>query len=289
MATQMLAQAPAVAAAPRQLGALLTAAIPGDSDTDWGKGVISWPEAVPGWRSVADCAPATADYGLGEGADPVGAIPFVVQTLTRCPRISLDLLIERASRQLDAVTSQAVARELWTGDLTRAEPWTLPDGVPFTLANPRPASSGTSVAGPWLNPHLAAADMIAPAEHPAEAVGAVEAAAAERIAGGPVFVHIPVDWLMPLSQFGIYRDGNLLRTPLGSVVVCDAGYPGTTTGGAPVVYATGPVQAWVGDPVVLRDPAEIVELGTNQIGVWAERPALVSFDQQTLVGCAITT
>lgn len=288
MATQMLAQAPAVAAAPRALGALLTAAIPGDTGTDWGKGVITWPEAAAGWRTVADCAPAKVDYDYGISADPVGAVPFVIQTVTRCPRIALDLLVERATRQLEAVTSQAMARELWTGDLTRAEPFTLPDGVPFTLANPRP-DNGTDVAGPWLNPHLAAAEMLDPVGHPAEAVGAVEAASADKLAGGPLYIHVPVDYLMPLSQFGFRTDGNVMRTPLGSIVVCDAGYPGTNgQAGPPVVYATGPVVTWVGEPLVHSDPASIVELGTNAVAVHAERPALVLFDPQTATGCELT-
>lgn len=287
----MLGEAPSTAASPRRIGALLSAALPGQEadGVDWRKGVVTWPEAAPGWRVIGDCDPGEVEYGLGDGADPVGATPFLIQTLTRCPRTELDILVDRATRQIHAVSSTAVARELWTGALTRARPFTVPDGVPFTLANPRPAA-GTSPAGPWLNPHLTAATLLDAAPHPAAAVGAVEAAIGDRIAGGPIYIHVPVEFVLELGQFNIRPEGNLLRTPLGSIVVADSGYPGTTTPtGPPVVYATGPVQVWLDEPRVYDAPDQIVSHVDNTVGVWAERPALVLFDQQTAIGCPITT
>lgn len=288
----MLGESPPPPAEPRRVGALLTAAVPGQTrgGTDWRKGVITWPESAPGWDLVADCDPAQVDYGLGDGAAPVGAVPFLIRTLTVCPKSAdLTALRERADRQIRAVTSKAVARELWTGALSRDAPWSLPE-VPFELGNPRP-DAGTATAGPWLNPHLDAATLLAgPFTLPAQAVAAAEAAASELIAGGgPVFLHVPQEWVLELGQFGIAPQGDLIRTPLGSVVVADPGYPGTDGPSGPeVVYATGPVQVWLDDPRVYDDPQLVVDHRTNQIGMWAERPALALFDPQTAVGCPLT-
>lgn len=285
-----LTRAPAIATTPRRGGTLLGAAYPGDTTTRWESGVYTWGEAVPGWRLAADCDPTTLDYGLDEDNLPAGAQPFLIQTKTTGPRTrDLDELTERARMQLDAVTSTAIGRELWTGELTaETGGWNTGAGVPFTLSNPRPASSGTASNGPWLNPHLRAADMLDPEADPAAAVGSVESAAQRRTAG-PVFIHIPTELMLSLSQFGIVPEGDTLRTALGSYVIADPGYPGTTADDNTAVYATGPVQIWLGDPVIHNQPDHIVELGTNRIAVWAERPALALFDPQTLVGCAITT
>lgn len=290
MSTQMLGEAPSVAAELRRPGSLLTAAIPGQAagGVDWRKGVITWPEAAPGYQLIRDCDPADVDYGLKTDVFPVGAVPFLIRTFTASPyTTNLEILSQRAERQIRAVTSQAVARELWTGALSKDGPWSLPTGVPFELANPRP-DAGTDRAGPWLNPHLDAATLLDPQTHPAAAVGAVEAATAERLAGGPVFLHVPSEWVLELTQFNIQPVGDVLRTPLGSVVVADAGYPGTAgPDGDPCCYGTGPVSVWLDEPTVYDDPSLVVEHNSNRIGLWAERPALVLFDPQTLTGCPI--
>lgn len=289
----MLGESPPPPAEARRVGALLTAAVPGQArdGTDWRKGALTWPESAPGWRVVTDCDPGEADYGLGDGAAPVGAVPFLIQTLTTCPRSAdLSALVERAERQIRAVTSKAVARELWTGALTKDAPWSMPTGTPFELANPRP-DAGTGTDGPFLNPHLNAADLLdGTFTHPAQAVAAAEAAAADLLlGGGPVFLHVPQEWVLELGQFGITPMGDVIRTPLGSVVVADPGYPGTHgADGAETAYATGPVQVWLDEPTVHSDPTDVVDAGTNRVGVWAERPALVLFDPQTLVGASLT-
>ena len=289
----MLGRVPAPTEEPRTTGSLLSAAIDGDVSSDrWMHGVWMWPETVPGWRLVADCDPAQADHGLDDASPllPVGAVPFAIQTKTTVRTSDLEELKARARMQLDAATSPALAHELWTGELTTEQGgWQTAEGAPFTLGNPRPAASGTADDGPWLNPHLAAATMLTAEADPAAAVGAVESAAA-RLVSGTVTIHIPVELLLYLGQFGIApgEDGHL-RTPLGSLVVADSGSPGTAPGGTgTAVYATGPIQVWLGEPTVHADPDSVFHPGTNAVACWAERPAAVLFDTQTLVGCAIT-
>lgn len=286
---------PAPQVAERRKGALLTSAMPGPAlgGVDWGKGVIAWPESAPSYRIVQDCTDDIADYGDEAEFSPVGARPFVIQTVTHCPRTSIAEMSARAERHIRAITSQALAYELWTGDATSLDPWTLPEGQVYGgLANQRPASSGTADEGPYLNPYLADAGttmLSSTFADPTAAMGAVEAAVAERMAGGPIYLHVPTDFVMGMGA-DLRDEGDFLRTPTGSMVVADAGYPGPgATGTDLVIYGTGPVQIWLGEPTVYDRDSWVVDFRTNRVAVWAERPALMWFDPQTLVGCTVST
>lgn len=281
---------PAPFAQPRTKGALLTAAMPGSTaeGVDWHKGVLQWPESAPSWRVLMDCNDnAVAAYGNEAEFGPVAARPFVIQTVTHCPRGSIAEMSARAERNLRAITSAALGHELWTGELTALDPWTLPTGQ-STLANQRPASSGTAQEGPYLNPHLAGGTLISGTYNVQEAVGLVEAEVADRLGGGPTYLHVPSMHLMSLLT--VQEEGDLLRTPLGSIVVADTGYPpsvGSTTDDT-TIYGTGPVQLWLDDPVVYDRDTWVVDHGNNTVAVWAERAAMLLFDPQTLVGCTVT-
>jgi hypothetical protein len=276
----------------RRKASLLTSAIPGPAlgGVDWGKGVVAWPESAPSYRVVQDCTDEMAEYGDETEFGPVGARPFVIQTVTKCPRGSLSELRERALRHIRAISSQAIAYELWTGEATALDPWTLPTGQ-VALANPRPAASGTADTGPYLNPYLTAATLLSDTYTDAtQAMGAVEAAVAERMAGGPVYLHTPTDFVMGMGA-DLSPVGDLLQTPTGSIVVADAGYPGTDTtpvAGEFAIYGTGPVTVWLGEPTVYDESSWVVDHDYNRVAIWAERPVLVWFDPQTLVGANVS-
>lgn len=277
----------------RRKASLLTSAIPGpDLDgVDWHKGVIAWPESAPSYRVVQDCTDEIADYGDEAEFGPVAARPFVIQTVTHCPRGSLDELAARAERHIRAITSQALAYELWTGDATALDPWTLPTGQ-VALANQRP-DTGTADEGPYLNPHLdGAVTLLGTAfDNASAALGAVEAAVAERMAGGPIYLHVPTDFVLGMGA-DLRDQGDLLRTPTGSLVVADAGYPGKAVdaeAGEFTVYGSGPVTVWLDEPVIYDTDTWVVDHNTNRVAVWAERAALIWFDPQTLVGCTVST
>lgn len=286
----MLGQVPSPPVQARRVGDLLRAAIPGntgDAGTDWLKGVVQWPESLAGWRTLQDCSDVEQDYGVGASGQAVGAHPFVIQTAVDCPRTGIPEMADRARRRLEALSSQAVARELWTGATSLGDPWQLPTGLTWELSNPSPA------AGSYTNPYLRAATLLndtATALPAMAAIGQVEAAVADRSIGGPIYIHVPLDVLMDVA-IGLDRRGDVLLTPAGSIVVADGGYPGTTTdtADAPLaIYGTGPVQVWLGDPVVYDEPTWVVDPATNVARVWAERPALALFDPQTLVGAAVS-
>jgi hypothetical protein len=291
----MLGRVPAPQAEPRPKGSLRIAAKPGTvpPGVDWGKGVITWPESPRAYRIAQDCTDELIGYGDPAEYGPVAARPFVIQTVTHCPRTNdLDAIKARAARHLESITSSAVARELWTGEATQADPWDLPAGLRFSLANPRPAGS-TANEGPYLNPYLEAGStalLTGAADSIADAIGRVESEVADRTAGGDIYLHVPSTLLMGLEMGQLQQVGNLLMTPLGSLVVTDFGYPpdpGDAVGDL-VVYGTGPVTVYLGGITVFDQSSWIVDHTNNQISVWAERSALVLFDPQTLVGCTVT-
>ncbi|MDN5919082.1 MAG: hypothetical protein L0I76_28975 [Pseudonocardia sp.] len=291
----MLGQVPPLPAQARRVGDLLRAATPGqagDSGTDWQKGVITWPESLAGWKTLLDCSTAEEDYDVTTSGDAVGAVPYLIQTAVDCPRAPIPEMAARARRRIEAITSQAVARELWTGALSADDPWELPDSITWTLSNHSPAT------GTYVNPYLRAATLLNAADvggdpatlpSPAAALGMVESAVADTMVGGPIYLHVPLAVLFELA-LGLERRGDLLYTPAGSIVVADGGYPGTSadTGGATAIYGTGPVQVWLGETTVYDEPSWVVDPATNVARVWAERPALVLFDPQTLVGAAVS-
>ena len=81
------------------------------------------------------------------------------------------------------------------------------------------------------------------------------------------------------------RDGNVLRTKLGTPVAFGAGYDGVNpaTGAAPAantswIYATGAVAVRKGAVVVPASGAETLDRATNQTLMIAERAVMVSID-----------
>jgi len=281
---------PAPQVVERRKASLLTSAIPGPAldGVDWHKGVVAWPESAPSYRVVQDCTDEIADYGDEAEFGPIGARPFVIQTVTRCPRGSIAEMAARAERHIRAITSRALAYELWTGEATALDPWTLPTGQ-VALANPRPGA-GTDDEGPYLNPFLNAATLLAdPIADATQAMGAVEAEVAERMSGGPVYLHVPTDFVMGMGA-DLVPTGDLLQTPTGSIVVADGGYPGPgATGTDLVIYGSGPVTVWLDEPTVYDRDSWVVDIETNRVAVRAERAGLIWFDPQTLVGCTVGT
>lgn len=278
MAKPLLSPALPPPAAPHRVGGLLAAAQPGDTNVRWTSGLMIWHEPTPGWELLTDCPPQSYEHGKRDDLRPTAAVPFTIRTSVTGPRPELDLMAARARARLDAVTSRAIARELWAGDLTREAAYELPAGWDWT--NPSPA------AGKYTNPHLAGgdADGLASVASVLEAVAIVEQEVGQRLLMGSPYVHVPVA-AMPALQDYLIPTGETLRTVAGSLVVADYGYP--ADGSPAQVYGTGPVTVWTGAAEVLDDPGQVVRLADNRMEVWAERPALVEFDPETLVSCQV--
>lgn len=268
------------AAPPR--GGLLAAAQPGASGVPWEDGLIAWPDTLGGWRIAQMCTDLVDEHGIDDDpALPTAARPFLIQTKVTDRRRTIEEMSERARRRLDAVTGKAIAHELWTGAATQLDPYDLPG--PQTYANP---TAGDQSVNPYLR---AAEDVFSTALPAMRALGEVEARVADLVAGGPIYLHVPLALVVELAPSLVQR-GELWQTPTGGIVVPDRGYPGTgPTGTARVIYGTGAVQVWTGPISVLDDPAQVVSTRDNTVQVWAERPALTLFDPQTLVACPVET
>ena len=267
-------------AAPPRVG-LLTAATEGDASVPWDTGVVSWPESTGGWRIAQDCTTAVDKHGIDDPEQlPVGTRGIVLQTVVRARRTTVEEMSGRARRRLAAITSKALARELWTGTATQLAPYDLPGSGEY--ANPQ-------VGDQYVNPYLTdpRGEMYTAALPPLAAVGEVEARLADVLAGGPGHIHVPVAILGELA-LALDRRGDVLYTAAGNIVIPDGGYPNRDQAGTGRhIYGTDQVTWWTGPITVLDDPSQVVRYDDNSIAVWAERPAAVLFNPQTLVGCPV--
>lgn len=216
----------------------------------------------------------------GEYMDPpanpgiVAAMPFVVWAGDRCRTIGYPShdFEGRAQRALIASESKQIAHELWTGRQTQASGW----------PNPYLASSGAVVvsAGP---------------QTPAAALALLEEAIGELSNGQQAMIHCTRQLGSALSELGnTFRsiDGTI-RTYMDTIVVPDAGYPGTSPTGA----AAGANQwAYVTlMPTVRRSPIELApdtigeatNRATNEVDWRAIRYVTVDFPGGALAAAQI--
>jgi hypothetical protein len=202
---------PVPAAAPTT-GLVASAIRPADGER-WESGMAWRPERCVTTQGISPCGTVA-----GVPADPDVPIVYYTPPGFRmrdfCTTLTRELDVARLQRQVNAVTSFEVARELWEGALTLAEPATV-DGSPYT------------------NPYLAdgnATDVTAPADLDHALMTLEAAARAGMTHGMQVYLHVPVSFLN--DHGNLYRRvGNQLLTATDGVIVADAGYTGR---GAPV-------------------------------------------------------
>jgi len=174
----------------------------------------------------------------------------------------------RARRQLAATESYELADELWSGTVTTGED---PDLDNRFLAMPG-ANSDTVTTGPTAV---------------GSALACAEQALAEALKGQQGMVHVTPQVLSHLAgEQRIVRSGNVWTTPMGHIVVADAGYDGSGPGGAAAdangqwLYATpmiqvrlGPVEVIPGSLQDAQSLAQALDRGVNTITVIAGRLA----------------
>jgi hypothetical protein len=177
----------------------------------------------------------------------------------------------RARRALAATESFRIARELWDGDLAAAEVAEDPTFPNRWLASPG-ADSDTVTSG--------ASDVKA-------ALACVEQALGEALRGQRGMVHVTPQVLTHLAgaQLGT-QNGGVWTTPMGNVIVADAGYTGAGPGGAAAdgtgqwIYGTpmlqvrlGPVEVIPGNIDNATEMARALDRGDNTVLVYAGRLA----------------
>lgn len=265
-----------VAQAPSMVNLLASAQQPGEAGDDWMDGLVWLSDSCPDWQGFTPCAeldepPLAGTVGL------VYVMPVGYRTGFDCSTMSGTFPVERARQQADSIASFVAARELWTGTLSKLEPYDLPNGG----------------AADQVNPHLASADadVITAIADPMEAMAMLEAVTAETTRGGPVYIHGNTA-LIGRVGMNLDRVGNELRTKTGAIVIPDAGYPGTGPDGDPEntgwLYATGPVVVRLGAITSDIAPASTTDRPTNRRRVLAERMFGVAFDPCSLHAIQVT-
>ena len=217
-----------VPAEPPTTGLVASARTP-DDGARWESG-ISWrDERCPAATGFDSCG---EDFGAAAGSDD-GSIhyyrPPAFRVTDRCSTRDRSYDPQRVVRQAMAVTSWMVARELEQGTISRANPYVSPDseGDPLAVNAYLAQAAGAQIVsgGPFT---------------PLAGLGALEEAARDAQLGMDPFLHV-APRLVPLLETALERNGAILRTKTGAIVVADAGYTGAgpfTAGGAEVQTVT---------------------------------------------------
>lgn len=265
-------EAPAVQ--PPRYGLLASARTTEETSAAMGAG-ITWVPRMCGvsGRDAIDCFGSTASRALDVERPPDAneSIPFAVWTAIECSAPwsqGLDFLGE-VREQLAATESYEVANELWTGDLASTDA----ENDTFYLAS---TASDTLTNGGVA---------------PIAALACLEQGLAQCAKGRRGMIHLTPQLLVQLMALrAVTQAGGLYLSPLGNIVVPDAGYDGSGPDGSAAgatqwAYATGMVSVRLG--VVQTYPESLLtdegltiamDIGDNTERAWAQRTALYQVD-----------
>jgi hypothetical protein len=249
-----------------------------DGEVGWERGLTYAPETLGGYNALAACSAEVVEHPLTDPPAVVEYEPWLLQVEHPCRSMfgydgpTVDAELRRA---LDATESYAIARELWTGEMTRAVQTAGDrDGRNLSLTDgPEVLNGGTPVT-------------------PARALGLIEQALGDALRGGRAMIHTAREVLDYLPN--LTREGNLLTTRVGDLVVADAGYPGTPPDGEAAadgvgwLIGTGMVAVRRGAVRVDGPEAEVVDLTTNTPLRRIDRPVAATFDRAAHYAVAVT-
>lgn len=239
-----------------------------DGEDGWERGLTYAPETPGGYRAWMRCSNEQID----ETVDRIPTVdyePYEVQFVHPC---ASTFGYDRAQREdelrraVDATESFAIARELWTGDLSQA----------------------AATAGDLTDPNLSLADgptiLNGGTPIPARrALGMIEQAAGEALRGQQAYVHIPRE---TVHLYGyLPSSGNLITSYVGNLLVADAGYPGTAPAGetdadgVAWIYATGTVVVRRSSLFMAGPDDEVIDTATNTILLHGSKVVAATFDR----------
>lgn len=261
---------------PRALS-LVTAGIdalhPNDpTNGDWVKGFTYAPEnsAQPG--EVRDvCDTSTVDPNSWTNAPVVSYDPFLILAADKCSSFGFTArdYVGRALRLLDYVTPNQLELEFWKGTLAQAK------GYPNRYLADANVVDVTPVTGTAVS-RIRGTELL-------------EQAMANCGAGQQAYIHMQPENAGQLGQF-TRRVGNLMLSPIDSIIVPGVGYPGTGPGGVTAtagttwMFATGPVRIRLGDPMIFPDGREdsVMNIGRDEKGNYS-----IPVDAESILGSAI--
>lgn len=242
----------------------------------WQQGTSWDPEGCgESGRAAALCAGNTSEMTAPDAPSVQSADPFVVYATDKCSPFGFGArdFGGRARRQLLATQSYQVANELWTGSLAEAAD---PDEERGWLASDD------------------ADEMTSSAVSPVQALACLDGALLACSSGRPGMIHVTPSVLTHLvAESAVLRDGQLFRSPMGSIVVADAGYDGSSPDGTPAsttqfAYATDlisyrltPIELIPGSLDDAQSEAwrDVLDRSDNTVTLYAYRLALYEWDR----------
>ncbi|MGI8425598.1 MAG: hypothetical protein ACR2M4_03175 [Actinomycetota bacterium] len=245
-------------AVPPRFSLLSSAQVIEDNDERWAASVTFDPESCGGDVFVVPiCPPGGTEKALGSNPGDISADGFGIVAADSCSPYSQREYAARARRKLLACQSKQIEKEFWNG----------------TIAPTNPHLIGTASLDFGFG------------HTPLEALALIEKELG--ICGcGRGMIHMSPKMATLLCTNGnIHQEGDHLETCLGTIVVAGTGYPGTNpagtlASGSEYMYGTGMVQVRLGRvTVVPGNMGEALDRATNLVTFYAERPAMVLFDQ----------
>jgi hypothetical protein len=239
----------------------------------WQQGVEWAPEQLHGGGTTellcGGGSPDKADGDESGRQNPLGnpainrAEPFIVYAADQCSTFGWEArdYEGRARRQLGSTMSYWAAKEFQLGvlrDLQSLENVALVDATPV---DPAPAT-GTFAA--------------------TDALSLLEGAIADKLNGAQAMIHCTPQMFIMLARDHIpILVGQKWQTPMGSILVPDAGYQAVD--GVEWMYATGMVQYRLGELVLTPGSlsearAQATDRATNLTTIYAEREVLFQLD-----------
>lgn len=250
-------------------------------DTSLAGGGLVWaPEGCgQSERFAIGCLGDTVQLLAPENPGLAFSVPFGVGAAYECSPFGMDAIdfVGRAERQLEVTQSYETANELWTGDLAKDEGWD--DEDPDTGRQQRYLSS------------LDSDRLTSTAADPVDALGLLEGGLAQCAKGRRGMIHVTPQLLVHLkAAYVVEQKGNLYLSPLGNIVVPDAGYDGSGPGGLPAgatqyAYATGIVDLFASTVDTIPgsldsaiEKAIALDREDNTVTVWSHRVVMYRFD-----------
>lgn len=265
---------------PPLYGLLVAAQVTPLTGVRWQDGVSWGPEqcGVSG-RTVVDCFGMTDPLDGNRSPDVVSSDPFLVWASDECsPFGSMARDWQgNARRQLEATQSYEIANELWTGRLQQTE---------------------ADQEGGFLSDHSTLDVSYTGVGNAVDALACAEQALARCGQGRRGMVHVTPQALVHLvTNNTVRREGTQFLTPLGNVVVADAGYDGSGPANEPPsttqwLYATGMISVVIEAQAELNPPdlasaqtlAQALDRSDNTITVYAQRLAMYLWDRCCHIG-----
>jgi hypothetical protein len=215
-------------------------------------GQVVTPADPDQWAVYGPPVGVTAEYACGTGQTAVDRVAAEARVL----------------EILEATTQRALEHELRWGVVASAATPTgrwlqQPTTVEVTPATLGASASGVNYANGKATPKAG--------------VGMLEEAYQQCSYGDTGVLHLTRG---TAAQVTLEPDGDVLRTPSGTLVIVGTGYSSPDAGSAPwdtqnIAFITGPPRVWLGEPIVYPP---VFDRSVNDVVIKAERMAAVTFD-----------